>query len=248
MPQVPTIALIGDFDPDVIAHQAIPPALALAAESLGSPIQHRWLPTDRIGAIADLEPFAGFWCVPASPYRSAEGALTAIRFARERERPFLGTCGGFQHAVIEYARHELGWADADHAETNPDGLRSVVAGLACSLVEVADTIRFAPDSIVGRAYGQPTAREEYHCRFGLNPRFAEELTSGPLRPTAWDDAGDIRAVELTNHPFFVGTLFQPERAALRGVVPPLARALVSAVLPGAPNAESRGSSPVPARP
>jgi len=64
--------------------------------------------------------FDGFWCVPASPYRDIDGALRAIRFAREQRRPFLGTCGGFQHAVLEYARNVLGWADAEHGELAPN--------------------------------------------------------------------------------------------------------------------------------
>jgi CTP synthase (UTP-ammonia lyase) len=62
----------------------------------------------------------------------------------------------------------------------------------------------------------------------LNPRFAETLTGGPLRATAHDGQGEVRAVELDGHPFFVATLFQPERAALRGEVPPLVRAFVDA--------------------
>jgi CTP synthase (UTP-ammonia lyase) len=47
------------------------------------------------------------------------GALAAIRHARERRLPFLGTCAGFQHAVVEYARNVLGWLDADHGRFLP---------------------------------------------------------------------------------------------------------------------------------
>lgn len=98
------VALVGDYDPAVIAHQAISRALALAAEACGRPVQPQWLPTESISRDADLDDFDAIWCVPASPYRSMDGALRAIRYARERGVPFLGTCGGFQHAVLEYAR------------------------------------------------------------------------------------------------------------------------------------------------
>src|SRR5678815_549787 len=97
------IGLVGDYNADVPAHQAIPRALALAADALALNVEATWLPTDEIRDEAQLVAFAGLWCVPASPYRSMEGALRAIRVAREQPRPFLGTCGGFQHAVVEYA-------------------------------------------------------------------------------------------------------------------------------------------------
>lgn len=75
-----------------------------------------------------------------------DGALLAISHARENRMPFLGTCGGFQHAVIEYARNALGWKDAEHAETAPDAQRAVISQLECSLVEAKGQVRFSPNS------------------------------------------------------------------------------------------------------
>ena len=112
------------------------------------------------------------WVVPASPYENMAGTLDAIRFARETKRPLLGTCGGFQHVLIEFARHVAGFATADHAETNPTADTLVVAPLACSLVEKTGAIRFAPGSLIHAAYGRSTAQEGYHCNYGLNPRTA----------------------------------------------------------------------------
>ena len=222
------IGLIGDHDEAVVAHQAIPIALQLAADSAATAVEWQWIPTEGIRSVARLSSFDGLWCVPASPYRNMEGALLAIRHARESGRPFLGTCGGFQHAVIEYARNVLGYADADHAETAPDAVRPVIAPLACSLVEATGTVRFVSGSRIAKAYGAGEATEGYHCRYGLNPAFQAALVSGPLRATAYDPTGEVRGVELDSHPFFVATLFQPERAALRGQLPPLAAAFVHA--------------------
>lgn len=227
------IGLVGDYDADVPAHQAIPRALALAESALGAPLEFRWLPTETIARNAALAPFDALWCVPASPYRSMDGALRAIRFAREHARPFLGTCGGFQHAVVEYARNVLGWADAEHAETAPGAARAVIAPLACALVEASETVRLVPGSRIAAAYGGTQAHEGYHCRYGLNPEFRAALLRGPLRATAFDAAGDVRAIELDDHPFFVATLFQPERAALRGEVPPPVLAFARAALAAA---------------
>lgn len=222
------IGLIGDHDPTVLAHQAIPRALAHAADALGVSVTPRWIPTETISADREVASYDALWCVPASPYRSTDGALRAIRFAREHGRPFLGTCGGFQHAVLDYARSVLGWADAEHAETAPDAERLVVTRLACALVDVQGTVRFRPGSRLAAAYRACEAVEGYRCRYGLNPELRAALTGGPLRVAAEDEAGDVCGVELDGHPFFVATLFQPERAALAGVVPPIVTAFVRA--------------------
>ncbi len=217
------VALIGDRDPRVPAHEAIPPALQAAARLLGERVDAQWVPTSSIHSEEPLRDFDGLWCVPGSPYRSMDGALIAIRHARSAKRPFLGTCGGFQHAIVEYARNVLGWEDAEHAETAPQARRAVVTALECSLVEIAEPVRLQVGSRIARAYGAQEAFEAYRCRYGLNPGFREHLLGGPLRASAWDAAGEVRAVELDGHPFYVATLFQPERAALEGLPVPLAR-------------------------
>lgn len=222
------IGLIGDYDAAVLAHQAIPRALELAAKALGVKFSAEWLATEEINSIDSVSHFDGLWAVPATPYRNMDGALCAIRFARETLRPFLGTCGGFQHALLEYARSVLGWADAEHAETAPQAGRPVIAPLVCSLVEVQDSVRFVPGSRLAQAYAQEQSSEGYHCRFGLNPEFAAALAAGPLQITAFDARGEARSFELDGHPFFVGTLFQPERAALANRLPPLVKAFVAA--------------------
>ncbi|HWU77861.1 MAG TPA: CTP synthase [Rhodanobacter sp.] len=224
------VGLIGDRDDGVIAHRAIPLALAMAAAACDTAIEPVWLPTEQIGNAARLIEFDGLWCVPASPYRSTAGALAAIRVARERHRPFLGTCGGFQHAVIEYARHVLGWADAEHAETSPQAARQVIVPLLCSLVEVSEAVRLLDGSRLARAYGTPDIVEGYHCNYGLADGFREALADGPLRITALDQAGEVRGIELDDHPFFVATLFQHERSALQSRMSPPVRAFVQAML------------------
>jgi len=229
MSVVRRIGLVGDRNPSIPAHQAIPMALQLAANALAIDITHEWVPTEEITQISRVTSYDALWCVPGSPYRSMAGALLAIEFAREHLRPFLGTCGGFQHAAIEYARNVLGWADADHEETAPDGARMVIEPLACSLLETPGVVRFSPGSRIAAAYGLAQAAEVYHCRYGLSPELQAALASGPMRITAQDEDDEVRAIELDEHPFFVATLFQPERAALRGSLPPLVSAFARAV-------------------
>jgi len=225
------IALIGDYSDAIVAHRAIPSALALSAESLSADVSWDWVHSTALcDPIADqLEPYDGIWCVPGSPYRNTAGVLAAIRFARTRPRPFLGTCGGFQHAVIEYA--EACWGvTAGHPELDPSAEDAAVAPLVCALIDVPGGLRFEARSRLAVAYGAESAAEEYHCSYGFNPRYEARLEDSPLRATARDDDGGVRAVELDGHPFFVGTLFQPERVALRGRTPPLVKAFVAAVV------------------
>ena len=222
------IGLIGDYNASVPAHQAIPIALQLAGDSQGLVVGYEWVPTEEILDSSRVAGFNGLWCVPASPYHSMEGALLAIRFARENGRPFLGTCGGFQHAIVEYARNVLGWVDAEHAETATGASRPVITLLACALLEATERVYFLPGSRIVAIYGCKEATEGYRCSYGMNPKLQDALVSGSLRAGAKDATGAIRAVELDDHPFFLATLFQPERLALKNQLPPLVAAFIRA--------------------
>jgi CTP synthase (UTP-ammonia lyase) len=222
------IGLIGDFNAGVKAHQAIPKALALAGQDLGIQVELCWLATDTITQETALSDFAGLWCVPASPYNNTDGALMAIRFARESGRPFLGTCGGFQHALLEYARNVIGIQQANHAELDPNAEYALIAPLSCSLVEKSGGITLREGSRISQYYGATEINEEYHCNYGLNPLYEKLFDSTPLQICGRDNAGEVRAVELTSNPFFFATLFQPERSAFSGRVHPLIRAYVGA--------------------
>jgi CTP synthase (UTP-ammonia lyase) len=113
----------------------------------------------------------------------------------------------------------LGWADAENAETAPDAARAVISPLACALVETTGSVRLFPGTRIASAYGVNQTTEEYRCSYGLNLEFQAALLAGPLRASADDETGEVRAV---------ATLFQPERAALKGKSAPLVVAFVSA--------------------
>ena len=219
------ICLIGDRNDEVTAHRAIPLAIGNCAEAAGLQVESVWVPTPDCET-KRFEDFDAFWCVPASPYQSMEGAMRAIRFARENQRPFLGTCGGFQHALIEYARNVMGLPEADHAETNCGSSCQVISRLSWSLVEVEGAVLLESGSRVQKIYGKPSVTERYHCNFGVNAKFDEAFAKSGLRFSARDAIGAARAFELPSHPFFIGTLFQPERSALVGKAPLLVQAFL----------------------
>src|SRR5712675_1943432 len=127
------IALVGDYSDGVTAHRAIPIALKLAAGRLQRDVAWEWLHSRTLGndMRSTLGNYAGVWCVPGSPYENTAGVIAAIRYARESGRPFLGTCGGFQHALIEYAEAVWGLTRPAHAETEPNAADPVIAPLSC---------------------------------------------------------------------------------------------------------------------
>ncbi len=88
------VGIIGDFNPHNLTHIATQEALSHAARALAVSVEPAWLPTpslDNDFSQVELKSFDALWCAPASPYQSMNGALRAIRFAREENWPFIGT-------------------------------------------------------------------------------------------------------------------------------------------------------------
>jgi CTP synthase (UTP-ammonia lyase) len=218
------IAIVADFDDSNASHLATNQAIKHSSAAIGIKVEVCWIGTEKLAgtdAAVVLRDFSGLWIGPASPYRSAEGALAAIRLARESKIPVLGTCGGFQHIVLEYARNVLGIGDADHEETNPEASTLVISRLACSLVGRTMNISLQEGSRVASLYGRSTTEERYLCNFGVNPAYADRLASGGLRVVGSDVEGVVRVVELEGHPFFVGTLFLPQLTSTRTAPHPI---------------------------
>jgi CTP synthase (UTP-ammonia lyase) len=225
----PRVALVGDRSPNVRAHTRIPALLTALAERDRLVLDAYWIPTeDAEGAEEALAGFDAIWLLPGSPYRSEAGALAAARTARERGIPFLGTCAGFQHALLEYARNVCGLASAGHAETGSGTGDPLIVPLACSLAGHEGNVRVTAGSIAEKALGAERTVERYHCSYGLSPAFLGVLREHGLRFTGEDENGEVRIAELPGHPFFLVTLFQPELAGDGGQAHPIIRALATA--------------------
>lgn len=220
----PRLALVGNRADHVPAHarlQALEPHLPVAVE---------WVASQDITGDSDLTPFDGLWVIPGSPYASKDGVLRTIRYARENGIPYLGTCGGFQHALMEYCRNVLCLADADDVQYDPDAATALIVPLVCSLKGLSAPLHIALGSRIADAFGRDgTVEATYHCQYGLNPEFADLITSSDLVVSAWDEEKAPRAVELPQHPFFIATLFQPELSSTPEDIHPLILAFVTAV-------------------
>ena len=219
------IFLLGDRDANSVTHRELDAAIGL----LPSDVRARWVATDSAEAIRTSQADA-VWAVPGTPYRNDAAVYSAITSARTSGQPFLGTCGGFQYALVEFARHVAGIADADHAETTPDGSNLVVGRLACSLIGQERHVTAVPGTRMHGLYGDAPFVGFHWCNYGLAPSYADRLAEHGLVIAARADDAGVEAVELPNHRFFLATLFQPQIGSLAGKpLHPVIEAFVAAI-------------------
>jgi CTP synthase (UTP-ammonia lyase) len=219
----PRIAVVGDYAEKKETHRATNAELAAAG------VDFAWVPTTAVGDPSrSLSDFDGVFISPGSPYASMDGALAAIRYARESGLPLVGTCGGFQHVVLEMARNVLGIEDAEHAETNPEAGHLAVTPLACSLAGQRHSVQLVPGSRMAAIYGTEQMIEPYYCSYGLNPALESGLEAVGLRVSGRDQNGSARVIELDGHPFFVATLYVFQARADRAKPHPLTAAFLEA--------------------
>jgi CTP synthase (UTP-ammonia lyase) len=243
------IGILGDFNPEFRSHHATPDSLQHAARKLDLKVEAEWIPTPSLidsKAEGILESFDGLWAAPGSPFKSFDGMLKGIEFARRRDWPFLGTCAGFQYALIEFARNVVGIADADSAENNSGSKNIVVYPVACAVPDrkgnapklsgMVPEIRLRPGSYLQSFYGKDKeiVSEEFFCNFEVNPEYEWCAMEAGFPVVARGSQGEIRAVESPKHHFFVATLFQPQLSSTEKKPHPLVMAFVQAAAVWAP--------------
>jgi CTP synthase (UTP-ammonia lyase) len=234
------IGILGDFNAGSRNHQATNDALRHSADATAAHVSANWVPTAALASGNAKELLAAqdaIWAAPGSPYQSLDGMLAGIEFARRYGVPFLGTCGGFQYALIEYARHELGWTDADTEENEWPSAHPVITPVACPVPDRQEgahklsgvrKLILKPGTMLAKIYGCLTAHEEYFCNFEVNARYLTDFERGGLTASAFGERGELRAVELAAHPFFVATLFQPQLGSVEADPHPLVTAFLKA--------------------
>jgi CTP synthase (UTP-ammonia lyase) len=237
------IGILGDFNPEFRSHHATNDSLQHAARKLDFELHSEWIPTPDLtkpDAHKILESFDGLWASPGSPYKSFDGMLKGIEFARTRDWPFLGTCGGFQYALIEFARNVVGIADADSAENNSGSKNIVIYPVACAVPDrkgdapklsgKVPEIRLRPGSYLQSFYGKNTesVTEEYFCNFEVNPEYEWCTMEAGFPVVARGPQGEIRAIESPTHHFYLATLFQPQLSSTEKKPHPIVLAFLQA--------------------
>ncbi len=207
------IAIIGDFNPDSRSHHLTNDAIAHSSKLLHNPFSYDWIETEQIDTHFHniTQNYKAFWIAPGGPFKNVEGALRLIEFARLNNRPTLGTCRGFQHMVLEFARNVLHIKEAAHAEYDPKATKPVVSPLTCNIrgqtleIQIID-----PSSKVSSILQTKKIQEKYYCSFGLDYKYQDQIDKNGFKIVGVDDDNQARILELENHPFFIGTLFVPQ--------------------------------------
>jgi CTP synthase (UTP-ammonia lyase) len=208
-----------------------------ASKELGVEVETRWFPTPSLekDVESQLTQVDALWCSPGSPYLSLDGALNGVRFARERGWPIIGTCAGFQHIVLEYARNVIGIKDAAHQEYDAEAETLVLTSLVCPIATQTLRINLLSGSHAHNVYGHGEIEEYYYCNFGINPEFQGDIDKSGLKIVGTDQNGEPRVLELPDHRFFIATLFVPGASYVENEIKiagshPLVNALVLAGL------------------
>jgi CTP synthase (UTP-ammonia lyase) len=203
-------------------------------------VESVWLPTPSLLAPepGKLESFDGLWASAGSPYKSFEGMLKGIEFARVHDWPFLATCGGFQYTLIECARNVLGLKDATTAEEDPNSTSAIIYPISCAVPNRAigapklsgtvPQIRLRPGSYLARHYGREVIEEEFFCNYEVNPDFEWTAMEAGFPVVARGANHECRAIESPTHLFFIATLFQPQLSSRADNPHPLVIAFLEA--------------------
>jgi CTP synthase (UTP-ammonia lyase) len=196
---------LGDRNPSFLTHREIDAALEL----LGPAIVNSWTPTASVDG-RNFENVDGVWLLPGSPYQNAETAFHAIDYCVKSGTPFLGTCGGFQYAALALLRSKAHVACATHAESEPDAEDAAIVPLRCTLHGQVRTVHPVAGTLLSSICGDDDFEGFHWCGYGIDERFVPVLVrSGVVISAVADDAG-VAAIELDDHPFFLGTSFQPQ--------------------------------------
>ena len=207
-----TIALLGDRNLEYLTHRELDAALALFPDDVNA----EWVPTDDPDAAQRIAGSDGLWVVPGTPYRRDRFVYECIRLTRESNKPFLGTCGGFQYAIVEYARNVLGLDHASHGEESPDSEEQVITRLSCSLVGEEREVTTLPGTKLHAIYGPEPFTGYHYCNFGLAEDYVNQLDGQHSKIAARAPDAGAEGWELPGHDFYIATLFQPQVGSLDG--------------------------------
>jgi CTP synthase (UTP-ammonia lyase) len=219
-----SIAVVGDRDTSLLSHRELDAAIA----RLPTSVHARWVGTERLSATTPGD-YDAVWLAPGTPYRDDDAVYALIRRVREGGIPFMGTCGGFQYSLVEFARNVAGIPDAAHAESEPGAREPVVGMLGCSLVGARREVTPVPGTRLAAYMGTVPSHAFHWCNYGLSAGWIDRLEAAGLVVSAHAADAGVEAIEIPSHPFFIATLFQPQvGAATGGPLHPLIGALCAA--------------------
>ena len=242
-----TIAVVGKYVALQDAYISITESLRHAAVANEAELDIHWVNAEEIEAddtdMAKVMAGVDGILVPGGfGNRGIEGKIKAIQYAREHKIPFFGICLGMQCAVIEFARHVCGMADANSSEFNPNSTHPVI-DLVPEQIDVEDlggTMRLGlypckvyPDTLTSKAYNAELIYERHRHRYEFNNAFREKIVGkGLVLGGTLPNGRLVEIVELpeSEHPWFLGAQFHPEFKSRPTNPHPLFREFVGAAV------------------
>lgn len=239
-----TIALVGKYIQLHDAYLSVMEALKHAGWENGSQVEIDWIDSERVnsGNVHELLNKAQGILIPGGfGDRGIEGKIEAAKYAREHAIPYLGICLGMQIAVIEYTRNVLGYVDAHSSEFNENSQHQCIALMPDQKGNIpkGGTMRLGSypcvvtsGTIMDRAYkGEKIISERHRHRYEFNNQFRSELMEAGLVISGTSpDESLVEAVELKDHPFFLGVQYHPEFKSRPNRAHPVFREFIAAAL------------------
>ena len=237
------IALVGKYTELPDAYKSICESFIHAGAVNDCKVKLRYVNSEKItreNVAAQLGKMSGILVAPGFGNRGIEGKIEAVRFARENNVPFLGICLGMQCAVIEFARHALGLADANSSEMEQTTSHPVIDLMEeqKGVTAKGGTMRLGAypctlkkGSKVAAAYGKLNISERHRHRYEFNNDYLEQFEAAGMKAVGVNpDTNLVEVVEIENHPWFVGTQYHPEYKSTVLSPSPLFVAFVKAAL------------------
>jgi CTP synthase len=217
------VGVVGKYTHVRDAYKSIIEAFVHAGAANRARVTLRWIESTDLeskGAAALLGEVDGVLVPGGFGERGIEGKIAAVQFARERSVPYLGLCLGMQVATIEFARHVVGWHEANSSEFDPQAPQKVIDLLSeqSGITEKGGTMRLGSykcalreGSLAARAYGRAEVDERHRHRYEFNNRYAAQLQSRGLVLSGRCVGRElIEIIELPDHPWFLAVQFHPE--------------------------------------
>ena len=217
------IALIGKYVELKDSYISIAESLIHAGAENKTRVNIHWIHSSEMegeNIKNQLSKMDGIIVAPGFGSRAVEGKISAVKFARENQVPFLGICLGMQCAVIEFARNVIGFKEAHSTEINSDTSYPVISMMEeqKELKNLGGTMRLGAydchvekDSLLHKIYENDVISERHRHRYEFNNKYMKDFEENGVVFSGKNKANNLmETIEITDHPWFIGVQYHPE--------------------------------------